>query len=128
MACPTVRIAPHCASHRPQGCSYGLFALRREAATVLMDNSNARHWHAWVSNRWPHLYSRSCCCAGKAILSGWSDGKIRAFGPQSGKLLYVINDAHQGGVTAIAVCNEAEQVLSGGADGQVHLQPCAAMQ
>jgi len=58
---------------------------------------------------------------GKAILSGWSDGKIRAFGPQSGKLLYVINDAHQGGVTAIAVCNEAEQVLSGGADGQVRV-------
>lgn len=32
-----------------------------------------------------------CCCVmiqpdGKAILSGWSDGKIRAFGPQSGKV------------------------------------------
>ena len=31
---------------------------------------------------------------GKSIISGWSDGKIRAFGPQSGKLLYTILDAH----------------------------------
>jgi WD40 repeat protein len=34
---------------------------------------------------------------GTQILSGWSDGKVRAFGPQSGKLLFVINDAHVGG-------------------------------
>jgi WD40 repeat protein len=38
---------------------------------------------------------------GKSILSGWSDGKIRAFLPQSGKLLYAINDAHNHGVTAL---------------------------
>ncbi len=37
---------------------------------------------------------------GKSILSGWSDGKIRAFGPQSGKLLYCIQSAHPMGVTA----------------------------
>jgi WD40 repeat protein len=28
---------------------------------------------------------------GKSILSGWNDGKIRAFLPQSGKLLFAIN-------------------------------------
>ena len=38
---------------------------------------------------------------GKSIVSGWSDGKIRAFLPQSGDLLYVINDAHNHGVTAV---------------------------
>jgi hypothetical protein len=31
---------------------------------------------------------------GGSIVSGWSDGKIRAFAPQSGRLLYTINDAH----------------------------------
>ncbi len=31
---------------------------------------------------------------GHSIVSGWSDGKIRAFGPQSGKLLYTIHNAH----------------------------------
>lgn len=36
---------------------------------------------------------------GRSIISGWSDGKIRAFYPESGKLLYVIHDVHKGDVT-----------------------------
>lgn len=31
---------------------------------------------------------------GKSIVTGWSDGKVRAFLPQSGRLLYVIDSAH----------------------------------
>jgi WD40 repeat protein len=31
---------------------------------------------------------------GKSIVTGWSDGKLRAFTPQKGKLLYLIKDAH----------------------------------
>lgn len=42
---------------------------------------------------------------GKSIISGWSDGKIRAFLPQSGKLLYAINDAHNHGCTALVATN-----------------------
>ena len=30
----------------------------------------------------------------KTSVSGWTDGKIRAFAPQSGKVMWVINDAH----------------------------------
>ncbi len=42
-----------------------------------------------------------CLCArfmpdGKSLISGWNDGKVRAFLPQSGKLLYAIADAHPG--------------------------------
>lgn len=51
---------------------------------------------------------------GKAIISGWSDGKIRAFLPQSGKLLYCINDAHHHGVTAITATTDCQKVVSGG--------------
>lgn len=43
---------------------------------------------------------------GKSILSGWNDGKIRAFLPQSGKLFYAINDAHNHGVTALAATHD----------------------
>jgi cilia- and flagella-associated protein 52 len=39
---------------------------------------------------------------GKSLVSGWSDGQIRAFLPQSGKLFYVINNAHMHGTTALA--------------------------
>lgn len=69
---------------------------------------------------------------GKAILSGWSDGKVRAFGPQSGKLVYVIHDAHKlggmkrvsgnhTGVTALCVDNANQRIVTGGADGEVRV-------
>mmetsp|Transcript_7857 Transcript_7857/g.22457 ORF Transcript_7857/g.22457 Transcript_7857/m.22457 type:complete len:631 (+) Transcript_7857:239-2131(+) len=58
---------------------------------------------------------------GKAIISGWSDGKIRAFGPQSGKLLYVINDAHHKAVTALACTDDCSVLVSGGEEGMVRL-------
>ena len=39
---------------------------------------------------------------GKSIITGWTDGKIRAFTPQTGRLLYLIRDGHrvQGGAAA----------------------------
>ncbi len=50
---------------------------------------------------------------------GWSDGKIRAFGPQSGRLQYEIHDAHKRGVTALAVTEPNQdgifRIVSGGA-------------
>ena len=58
---------------------------------------------------------------GKSIISGWSDGKIRAFGPQSGKLIYTINDAHQKAVTAIACSSDSGKLVSGGAEGLVRV-------
>jgi WD40 repeat protein len=58
---------------------------------------------------------------GKTILSAWSDGKIRAFLPQSGKLLYEILDAHVGGVTALQGTLESKRVVSGGMDGTIRI-------
>jgi len=58
---------------------------------------------------------------GKCILSGWSDGKIRAFLPQSGKLLFAINDAHNHGVTAIAGTQDCQKIVSGGQEGEVRV-------
>lgn len=58
---------------------------------------------------------------GKSIISGWSDGKIRAFLPQSGKLLYMINDAHHHGVTAITATTDCQKVVSGGSEGEVRV-------
>jgi len=65
------------------------------------------------------------CCDfmrdGKSIVSGWSDGKIRCFLPQSGKLSYVINDAHKNGVTAMATTADCGQIISGGMEGEVRV-------
>jgi len=84
---------------------------------------NARTCAELLRVQIPSLDCYAICFSrdGRAILSGWSDGKIRAFGPQSGKLLYVINDAHVGGVTAIACANDPDKIVSGGADGSVRV-------
>ncbi|KAI9207349.1 quinon protein alcohol dehydrogenase-like superfamily [Polychytrium aggregatum] len=63
---------------------------------------------------------------GSSLISGWNDGKIRAFGPQSGRLQYEIHDAHKRGVTALAVTDPFNQrgdfrIVSGGGDGQVRV-------
>lgn len=68
---------------------------------------------------------------GKSIVSGWSDGQIRAFLPQSGKLLYVINNAHMHGVTALATTADSarylmderiiNRIVSGGMEGEVRV-------
>lgn len=69
---------------------------------------------------------------GTQILSGWSDGTVRAFGPESGRFLYIVHDAHKTsgikrlsgshqGVTAIAGSPDSARMVTGGADGQVRL-------
>lgn len=84
---------------------------------------NARKYTELLRIRVPNL---ACNCIsfskdGKSIVSGWDDGAIRAFGPQSGKLIYTITDAHAGGVTALTTTNDCERVITGGEDGQVRV-------
>jgi WD40 repeat protein len=77
----------------------------------------------------PHLRqvpNLECLCIalapnGKSIVSGWDDGKIRAFYPQSGRLQYVITDAHAESVTAIAITHDSGKLVSGGSDGRVRV-------
>jgi WD40 repeat protein len=66
-------------------------------------------------------YTISFMNDGKSIISGWNDGKIRAFLPQSGKLYYVINDAHNHGVSAITSTNDCTRIISGGDQGEVRV-------
>nr|XP_057930991.1 cilia- and flagella-associated protein 52 [Doryrhamphus excisus]XP_057930999.1 cilia- and flagella-associated protein 52 [Doryrhamphus excisus]XP_057931007.1 cilia- and flagella-associated protein 52 [Doryrhamphus excisus] len=56
---------------------------------------------------------------GHSIVSGWNDGKIRVFAPQSGRLLLIIHNAHRGGVTAMKGSRDCQKVVSGGQEGQV---------
>ncbi|KAM8945316.1 cilia- and flagella-associated protein 52 [Pelodytes ibericus] len=58
---------------------------------------------------------------GKSIISAWNDGKIRAFTPESGRLMYTIDNAHSMGVTAIAPTSDCKRIISGGGEGQVRV-------
>ncbi|CDJ56454.1 WD domain, G-beta repeat-containing protein, putative [Eimeria maxima] len=64
-----------------------------------------------------------CLCVafapdGSSIISGWKDGRIRAFTPETGKLLFCIEQAHKDGVTAIAATRVGRRLVSGGLSGQ----------
>ena len=63
---------------------------------------------------------------GKSIYSGWHDGKIRSFLPQSGKLLYCINEAHTNGVTAITATSDCSKIVSGGMNGEIRVWKISA--
>ena len=65
--------------------------------------------------------------SGTTIISAWSDGKIRAFYPESGKLKFMVPDAHTDEVTALTACASDDdlgpewRMVSGGKDGQVRV-------
>lgn len=78
---------------------------------------------------------------GKSIVSGWTDGNIRAFTPQSGRLAYIIKSAHKtglipisskgstasssqfvpGGVSCLSTSLDCFAILSGGSDCELRL-------
>ena len=69
-------------------------------------------------------YAVDVTSSGESIVSGWSDGKIRSFFPESGKLQFMIPDAHSEGVKSLAICNQDDNekvwhLVSGGKDGRV---------
>jgi len=91
-------------------------------------SGDVRVWHAAKRKELLRIEvpNLECNCVtfatdGKAIITGWSDGRIRAFGPISGKLMFVINDAHRGGVTALASSNDSKRIVSGGHFGEVRV-------
>jgi WD40 repeat protein len=71
-----------------------------------------------------------CLCSlvspsGSSLISGWDDGKIRAFYPETGRMKFVIPDAHADKVTSLAIAdNDAQspwRMISGGAEGRVRI-------
>ena len=55
------------------------------------------------------------------LFSGWSDGKIRAFMPESGKEMFTQEEAHAKGVTALASYSDCRHIVSGGGEGSVRV-------
>lgn len=56
------------------------------------------------------------------LLTGWSDGKIRAHEAETGHFLWHIDNAHTGGgVTAICLSNNERFILTGGVEGEVRV-------
>ena len=56
-----------------------------------------------------------------ALVTGWSDGFIRSHHSETGELLWEIENAHVGGVTALKLSHNLRFILSGGEDGGLRL-------
>jgi WD40 repeat protein len=106
------------------------FPLAYSELFATCSKNDIRVWHSTTRNELlrinvPNLEALCLCFApdGKSIVSGWSDGKIRAFKPQTGKLIYAINDAQKDGVTAIQCFQNQNglKIVSGGQDGSVRV-------
>jgi WD40 repeat protein len=94
---------------------------------------DVRVWHASTGKELLRLSTPNITCHavtftpdGKAIITAWDDGKIRAFYPQSGRPMYTIHDAHNKGVTALACTSDSHTVVSGGGEGQVRVWEVAS--
>lgn len=55
------------------------------------------------------------------LISGWTDGKIRAHESDSAAPLWLIDHAHRGGVTALVLANNQRFVMTGGGEGDVRV-------
>ena len=55
------------------------------------------------------------------ILSGWSDGVIRAFRVDNNQQLWQIDNAHKNGVTALALSHNNKFIVSGGCEGEIRV-------
>ncbi|XP_014217506.1 cilia- and flagella-associated protein 52-like [Copidosoma floridanum] len=58
---------------------------------------------------------------GRMLVSAWNDGIIRAFTPQTGRLIFAILNAHLKAVSAITLTKDGKKIVSGGCDGQVRM-------
>lgn len=67
----------------------------------------------------------ACSCAASILfmksLVLWSAGKIRLFGPQTGKLMHTIHNAHLKAVTSVASAGDGGRIISGGGEGMVRV-------
>lgn len=58
---------------------------------------------------------------GSQIITSWNDGNIRSFTPETGRMMFIISNCHNNGVTAISITRDGKKLLSGGGDGQVRV-------
>ncbi|KAF4531674.1 hypothetical protein B566_EDAN011833 [Ephemera danica] len=61
---------------------------------------------------------------GTAIFSAWDDGTIRAYAPNTGRILTEILGAHRSCVSSLGITSQGNRLVSGGREGQVRVWDC----
>nr|CAB3267684.1 WD repeat-containing protein 16-like [Phallusia mammillata] len=104
------------------------FPLCTSDLVATCSGDDIRVWHTCTSRELLRISVPNMICHaiefmpdGHSLISAWNDGKIRVFLPESGKVWYVINNAHNSGVTAVAATSDSKRIISGGGEGQVRV-------
>jgi WD40 repeat protein len=104
------------------------FPRRSSELFATSSRHDARIWHSTTGKELLRIKVANLFCNaieitpdGKAIITGWDDGKIRAFYPETAKSIYTIHNAHSKGVTALAVTSNSKCIISGGGEGQARV-------
>jgi len=66
-------------------------------------------------------FPSSLAFSGEVLFSGWGDGQIRAHEADEGKLLWIMDNCHRGGVSALVLSNNLKFMVSGGEEGDVRV-------
>ncbi|NWX46260.1 CFA52 protein, partial [Steatornis caripensis] len=105
-----------------------VFPVETSELFITCSKNDIRVWHTPENRELLRIVIPNVTCNaidlmrdGTSIISAWNDGKIRAFTPETGRVLYVINHAHSLGVTAIAATSDCKRIVSGGGEGQVRV-------
>lgn len=67
------------------------------------------------------IFANCAIFTDEVIISGWTDGRIRAYRVDNSQLLWEISNAHKGGVTSICLASSCKFVCSGGMEGEVRV-------
>lgn len=104
------------------------FPSRSSELFATCSENDIRVWHSETSRELLRITVPNMICSaiefmadGHSLVSAWNDGKIRAFYPETGRLMYALEHAHTLGVTAIATTSDCRKIISGGGEGQVRV-------
>ncbi|VDP85178.1 unnamed protein product [Echinostoma caproni] len=103
----------------PSGCSELFATCSYQDVRVFNTNTQQELLRINIPNM--NCYCIDLLADGTAIVSGWDDSKIRAFYPETGRLMFTIQNAHKKGVTALCSTSTCNRLISGGGEGQVRV-------
>lgn len=112
----------------PEGCADLIVSSSRGDIRVW----NMKQKQELLRIQVPNLECLSCLVSpsGSSIVSGWDDGKIRAFYPETGRMKFIIPNAHTEKVTALAIADNDSKtpwrIISGGHEGRVRVWSCTS--
>ena len=105
-----------------QGVSDKFITCSEDGTIRLWDSNNYTvKARCTIKAKLGNHYPNHAIFTDEIIISGWTDGVIRAFRIDNSQQLWEIPNAHKGGVTVVCLSNSYKFIVSGGNEGDVRV-------